>query len=304
MNYDFSKISPTDFEDLARDLLGRELRLRFEAFTAGRDDGIDGRYASVGGTIILQAKRYQRSGFAQLKAVMKKERQVVDALQAKRYILVTSTGLTPNNKAILSEIIGPSLQSIEDIWGPEDLNALLRKYPDVERMHPELWMSSAGVLQTLINNSVDLSMSKQSGPTLLQSISKADECVLNEIINMFNKNNGLHFIREFAFGDSFESSSLNGVSCFVYDQRPEKYFSDRKIEGLRLDLLSVSKDFLSFLNANVSQTADPGRLNVRIDLRRQNQTRYVEIIDTLNKKATIVFEAYKKLVCEAKCRMP
>jgi hypothetical protein len=41
----FGNLSPADFEDLVRDLVGRELGVRFEAFAAGPDGGMDGRHA-------------------------------------------------------------------------------------------------------------------------------------------------------------------------------------------------------------------------------------------------------------------
>ncbi len=47
MNYDFATLSFSDFEALSRDLIGRELGIRFEAFPEGADDGMDGRHASV-----------------------------------------------------------------------------------------------------------------------------------------------------------------------------------------------------------------------------------------------------------------
>ena len=38
-------LSPADFEELARDLVGRDQGVRFEAFAAGPDQGMDGRHA-------------------------------------------------------------------------------------------------------------------------------------------------------------------------------------------------------------------------------------------------------------------
>jgi len=154
MNYDFSTLSPPDFEDLTRDLLGREFGIRFEAFPEGPDDGMDGRHAVADGDVILQAKHYHRSGFAKLKSKMKQERSAIDALQPKRYILVTSAGLTPANKTQLAAIIGPALQNPGDIVGPQDLIALLRKYPDIEIAHQKLWGQSSAVLKTLISGAV------------------------------------------------------------------------------------------------------------------------------------------------------
>lgn len=56
MIYDFKTLSPADFEDLSRDLVGAEYRTRFEGFASGPDGGIDGRHAAAAGTTILQAK--------------------------------------------------------------------------------------------------------------------------------------------------------------------------------------------------------------------------------------------------------
>ena len=57
----FSNLAPADFEDLVRDLVGRELCMCFEAFGPGPDGGIDGRHAKSSSVTTLQAKRYTGS---------------------------------------------------------------------------------------------------------------------------------------------------------------------------------------------------------------------------------------------------
>lgn len=150
MTYDFSNLHHSDFEELARALAGRALGVRFEAFPAGPDDGIDGRHATADGAIVLQAKHYGRSSFSTLKSKMRRERASIDALRPSRYVLVTSTPLTPANKRDLQEIIGPSLLSPGDIFGPDDLNALLRAHPDIERAHSKLWIGSTAVMESVL----------------------------------------------------------------------------------------------------------------------------------------------------------
>lgn len=154
MNGNFSSLNPADFEDLVRDLLGRELGVRFEAFCAGPDGGIDGRHApgAVEAAAILQAKHLQGSTFAALKSAMRKERASIDKLKPQRYILATSRPLTPSNKATLATEIGPALQAESDIFGPDDLRALLRKYPDIEKAHIKLWLSSAAILDRVVRS--------------------------------------------------------------------------------------------------------------------------------------------------------
>ncbi|WP_322517166.1 toll/interleukin-1 receptor domain-containing protein [Rhodopseudomonas palustris] len=180
MAYDFSSLSHNEFEDLTRDLIGREIGKRFEAFPEGPDSGMDGRHASADGDIILQAKHYHRSGFSHLKATMAKEGQAIQRLQPKRYILATSTPLTPKNKSVLSEVIGPALQGPGDIFGPDDLNALLRKYPDIETVHQKLWIQSTAVLGTVLTEAVEKALAKQGQiPAVLADLlpSKTDSNV-------------------------------------------------------------------------------------------------------------------------------
>lgn len=150
MKYDFASLAHDDFEELARDLVGRELGVRFEAFCAGPDGGMDGRHISADGSIILQAKHYSGSSFSTLKSRMLKERHSIDRLRPRRYILVTSTRLTPRRKNILAEAMGTSLLSQADIFGPEDLRALLRKYRDIEIAHQSLWVPTTAVMEEII----------------------------------------------------------------------------------------------------------------------------------------------------------
>lgn len=182
MHYNFATLSPTDFEDLARDLIGAELNLRFEAFAEGPDGGMDGRHASASGSIILQAKHYHRSPFASLKSTMKKERPTINRLQTQRYILVTSTTLTQQNKEALSELIGPSLKTTGDIFGADDLNALLRKYPGVEESHPKLWAGTTAVLERVVTGAVEKAFANRSPmPEVLSRVMPTTSDVQTEI---------------------------------------------------------------------------------------------------------------------------
>lgn len=147
MSYDFKNLGDIDFEDLVRDLIGRELKVRFEAFGAGPDGGMDGRHSRGKASTILQAKHYAKSQFRSLLARMKKERSSIDRLRAKRYVLATSASLSPASKAKLATAIGPTLKAEGDIFSAEDLNGLLRKFPKIEKAHIKLWLSSTAVLE-------------------------------------------------------------------------------------------------------------------------------------------------------------
>ncbi len=185
MSYNFSTLSSADFEDLVRDLIGRELGVRFEAFCAGPDGGIDGRHAPGRGSkpVVLQAKHYENSTFPKLLSAMKRERAAIGKLTPSRYILATSRKLTPGNKKTLSEVIGTCTVNEGDIFGPDDLNGLLRKYPDVEKSHVGLWLSSTAVLERVV----------RSDAQAYANITKAD---IEKKVRVYAQNS--------SFTDSFE----------------------------------------------------------------------------------------------------
>jgi len=168
-DYDFTAcLSPLDFELLSKDLLEAELGIQLENFAEGRDKGIDLRYAPARGTgrliggsstlgtlqkppeLIVQCKRY--SSFVNLKAELKnKELEKITKLNPSRYILTTSASLSPQQVEILKAVLSPFVQSTGDIYGRERLNSILTTHPEVERKHLKLWLSSAGVLDSIIN---------------------------------------------------------------------------------------------------------------------------------------------------------
>ena len=157
MNYDFSTLNDRDLEGLARDILSKRLKVDFQSFKTGSDKGIDLRYAATNNEneIIVQVKHYLGSGLSQLKSKLKNEElKKVVSLNPKRYILVTSLKLSPQNKEQLKTILRPYILSTNDILGRDDLNDSLRNFPEIEEAHFKLWFSSASVLKQIIRNGV------------------------------------------------------------------------------------------------------------------------------------------------------
>ena len=154
--YDFKQLSPADFEDLTRDLLQQHWNVRIEAFKAGRDDGIDLRYAAVPSqSVVVQCKHFAGSTVAKLlRELRTSELPKVIRLHPDRYVLVTSLPLSPRDKDKLTAVLQPYVQTTHDILGAGDLNNLLGCHPTIESQHFKLWMSSTAVLQSVLHNAV------------------------------------------------------------------------------------------------------------------------------------------------------
>lgn len=155
-NYDFKSLSPWEFEQLTRDLLKASLGLDFEVFKTGRDQGIDLRHSSIkDNEVIVQCKHYASSTFSNLKTELKNnEISKIDILSPKRYILVTSLGLTPNNKDEVSGILGKYLLSFSDIVTKDTLNGWLTDNPDIEKSHIKLWATTGAVMERIIHSGI------------------------------------------------------------------------------------------------------------------------------------------------------
>ncbi len=153
MSHDFSSLSDADFEDLAREVVGKELGIRFEAFGPGPDGGIDGRHALGSSKTILQAKHYLRSSISSLIKVAREEAKKLKAHIPSRYLFATSKSLTPTSKAKIAAALSPILKSESDIFGQEDLNGMLGRHPEIEKAHIKLWLSRTAVLERILRSS-------------------------------------------------------------------------------------------------------------------------------------------------------
>jgi hypothetical protein len=163
-NYDFKSLSPSDFEELCKDLLEASLEVNLQSFTTGRDGGIDLRHAPAmhpkipmpRRDWIVQCKHYAGSRFSQLRSAVERELPKLKILNPARYVLATSVGLSPSNVDVLASLLSPYCVSPHDILGADELNDLLRKHSEIERKHPKLWITSEAVLQAVLHSGVRL----------------------------------------------------------------------------------------------------------------------------------------------------
>src|SRR6056297_3078414 len=139
--YDFGNLSPIEFEALVADLLGEELGVTFETFSDGADGGIDARFSTAKGDIILQAKHYKESTWSDLKTAAKKEHPKIIQLKPKVYHFLTSQKLTPPRKTELKSCLSHKAALKKNIRGRTEINALLKKHSAVEKRNIKLWLS-------------------------------------------------------------------------------------------------------------------------------------------------------------------
>ncbi len=156
-NYNLNNINDKEFEFLVRDLLQKELGLKLESFKKGKDTGIDLRYSKPfeDNSIVIQAKHWFQSTFDRLfKELIDNELPKVRQLNPKKYMIMTSIGLLPQQKEKIKEAFHPYIETTGDIWGNEDINNRLNIYQDIAISHYKLWLTSSEVLLNILNNRI------------------------------------------------------------------------------------------------------------------------------------------------------
>jgi hypothetical protein len=156
---DFGQLSDYDFEQLIADLLAAEWGVHVESFPRGPDGGVDLRILGPAPAplnipsqraIFVQCKHMPNASITQLRGHLIKEsrRSIVD--ESYRYIFVTSARLTRRNKQEIATIFSGRLRQA-DIFGRDDVDALLGRNASVVRANVKLWLSSGAALQAFIN---------------------------------------------------------------------------------------------------------------------------------------------------------
>ncbi len=155
-DYDFKTLNDKEFEVLCTDLVGKELGRRFERFKPGKDAGVDGRYFESDGTeVILQCKHWANTPLPKLINYLKnEERPKLDKLKPHRYILTVSNQISRLEKQKIRSALSPHIIRDDDIFGKEDLNHLLGKFPECERNSYKLWLHSSSVLSFIAQSGI------------------------------------------------------------------------------------------------------------------------------------------------------
>ncbi|MFI0412432.1 restriction endonuclease [Actinomadura sp. 3N508] len=145
-----------DFECLCKDLFEEVLGVRLELFTPGADGGVDLRYMSDRKEhVVIQCKHWIKSGRAKLvRHMLNRELSKVRRFRPTRYILATTVEMTKNAKDELYQAFQPFVKSPSDIFGLDEINALLRQNPAVVRRHIRLWLNDAEILEAMISKNI------------------------------------------------------------------------------------------------------------------------------------------------------
>jgi broad-specificity NMP kinase len=262
MHYPLEVLNDKEFEELSKDLLELELNISLQIFKSGQDKGIDLRYAGTKeNEIVVQAKRYIKSTFGNLKSELAKEKIKMDRLlkKPKRYILITSLPLNVNQSDQLVQVMSPYIQSSQDVIGAERIMGLIAKYPTVESKYYKLWITSTTVLNKILHNAVH-GRSEFIKEQIIKKVSFYVPTVnFNVAVNKLNENHFLIISGEPGIGKTTISYLL---ICDLMANGYQLIHVDDKLKEAE-DLLSPSPEvkqvvfFDDFFGANLSELLHP-----------------------------------------------
>lgn len=249
-DYDFRALNDKEFERLSIDLLSRRENVPIERYKPGRDGGIDGCFYSSG-TAIIQAKHYVNTGYSGLFSKLKNEElSKIKKLSPTRYILVTSVGLTPENKNKILKLLTPYILNTQDIIGQEGMNDLLTSYPDIEQNHYKLWLSSSNILINLLNNAAIQKRNQLIKEAINESQKYITTHQLREAMNILEKNNVVIITGLPGVG---KTTLAKQIALMYYNHDYDVYHIEDSITDIESVYLKEKKQFFyfdDFLGAN------------------------------------------------------
>ncbi|CAH7358194.1 conserved hypothetical protein [Vibrio chagasii] len=237
-DYNFETLNDMEFEELANDLISKKLDVFVERFKPGKDQGVDGRFFTHdGGEVIIQSKHYLKSGYdALLRHCKNTESDKVRKLNPTRYIFVCSTPLNRRQKRELSKVFSPFLLE-QDIFSKENLNDLLKKFPDIEKNHYKLWLPSTNVLENLLNADIEFDIQNE-----IDAIKRTAEKYVKTLVHdkankILSRDNCVVILGEPGVG----KTSLARMLCYEYMSCENEY----ELVFIESDIKDANKKFKS-----------------------------------------------------------
>lgn len=148
LKYDFSVLSPEEFEELINKLLA-DKDVVVEQYRAGKDDGYDGYRTNVPRRAMIQVKRY--ASYETLKSkIQNEEIEKIKKANPVAYVLATSFDLTHHQTVELKSIISAYVKDAV-VLGYKSICELLDNNPKVLKSMVKLWSLNAELIEQVLH---------------------------------------------------------------------------------------------------------------------------------------------------------
>ena len=296
--FDFSNLSPNEFEILCADILSRELDADLRHFSPGRDGGVDLTESPTEKNIVVQVKHYN-SPYSNLKTSLTKELEKLKQMRPKpqKYYICTSKELTAGNIEEIYELFSDYMESDKNIFTKVELEKFLSKEEnsDILRKNFKLWLVADKLLTQLVTKDVFI-----DGEVLLDNLEDdfkyfVQTDIFNECIKTLEKDRKLLISGDPGVGKSINSKML--AFYFVKKGYQIRYSTNGIISDLKKSL-QENKDLKEVLFLDDCLGQYYLKLRDFQDRELISLMKYIDISENkiliLNSRITVLNEAQAK----------
>lgn len=152
----YANLNDVEFEHLCTDVMTKKLGTSLRRFASGRDGGIDLANTTFGHDIVVQVKHYTKSDVSSLISTLQKEIVKVNNLRPNQYYVCCSKELTAARITQIYNMFSTYMESDKNVITLLEIDDFLTapKNIDILRKHYKLWLSSTGILETILTNDI------------------------------------------------------------------------------------------------------------------------------------------------------
>lgn len=132
---------------------------------------------------------------------------------------------------------------------------------------------------------------------------EADRRTLERIITQMTTGNVINIIREFDFGNSFDTLVLDVIGEFASQNDPNHEFIELDLEQRRKSLLTACKMFLADAGRFTWALNNSNVRRVPSEWHETNPSHYESVVNGLNDKASDIFRIYEDLIRTARRKL-
>lgn len=282
--FDFHNLlSPTEFENLCRDILEiRENKIKFTTYGPGKDGGIDIKSTNTKEKIIGQCKLYAPHNYSGLLSSLNKEVDKCKRLKADRYILCININLTPTRASEIKNIFGEYIHYEEDIIDGIKLNKYLNQkpYEYLLKSYSKLLIPNFKSIELALENVIDRAINKPFYEDTHAFLLK-----LKEKRKLFHHTSQIpHLINQLEKNKVIILSGNPGVGKTTTAMIIANYFLSKKVN----DIVFLQEDF-----DKIRDVKSDNRLVIVDDFWGQNfSPRETEIYSTYQRKFQRTIESF------------
>lgn len=231
--FNYENLSDYEFEILCCDIVSRKLGTRLRTFATGKDGGIDATDNASTHNIVVQAKHYLKSSYADLYRSLCREVKKVKKLNPNKYYICCAQKLTPNNITDIYNLFDEYMTDSNNVIDLSVIDTFLNEPEnyDILRKHFKLWLESTEILNQVNNRNIFIDCESFMADIQEQNKFFVETCYYNESKIVLEKNRLLFLLGQPGVGKTVTTKML--ALYYAAQGYSVRYTTDGEISNLK-----------------------------------------------------------------------